>query len=93
MDLKVIWTEAVVQRCSVKKVFLNISQNSQENTFARLSTRNFIKKETLAQVFSCELFEILRTPFFIEHLRWLLLFEVLSLLKSSLENLRILVVF
>ena len=93
MDLKVIWTEAVVQRCSVKKVFLNISQNSQENTFARLSTRNFIKKETLVQVFSCEVFEILRTPFFIEHLRWLLLFEVLSLLKSSLENLRILVVF
>ena len=93
MDLKVIWTEAVVQRCSVKKVFLNISQNSQENTFARPSTRNFIKKETLVQVFSCELFEILRTPFFIEHLRWLLLFEVLSLLKSSLENLRILVVF
>ena len=25
----------VVQRCSVKKVFLEISQNSQENTFAR----------------------------------------------------------
>ena len=24
--------EAVVQRCSVKKVFLEISQNSQENT-------------------------------------------------------------
>ena len=24
--------EAVVQRCSVKKVFLKISQNSQENT-------------------------------------------------------------
>ena len=63
MDLKVIWAEAVVQRCSVKKVFLNISQNSQENTFAWLSTRNFIKKETLVQVFYCELFEILRTPF------------------------------
>ena len=28
-------TEAVVQRCSVKKVFLYISQNSQENTCAR----------------------------------------------------------
>ena len=26
--------EAVVQRCSVKKVFLEISQNSQENTFS-----------------------------------------------------------
>ena len=28
-------TEAVVQRCSIKKVFLGISQNSQENTCAR----------------------------------------------------------
>ena len=56
-------SEAVARRCSVKKVFLNISQNSQENIFAWLSTRNFIKKETLVQVFSCELLEILRTPF------------------------------
>ena len=29
--------EAVVQRCSVKKVFLTLSQNSQENTCARVS--------------------------------------------------------
>ena len=29
--------EVVVQRCSVKKVFLEISQNSQENTWARVS--------------------------------------------------------
>ena len=29
--------EAVVRRCSVKKVFLEISQNSQENTCARVS--------------------------------------------------------
>ena len=29
-------SEAVVQRCSVKKVFLEISQNSQENTCARV---------------------------------------------------------
>ena len=28
-------TEAVVQRCSVKKVLLEISKNSQENTCAR----------------------------------------------------------
>ena len=28
-------TEAVVQSCSVKKVFLETSQNSQENTCAR----------------------------------------------------------
>ena len=29
--------EAVDQTCSVKKVFLEISQNSQENTYARVS--------------------------------------------------------
>ena len=29
--------EAVVHRCSMKKVFLEISQNSQENTCARAS--------------------------------------------------------
>ena len=31
------FTEAVVQRCSVKKVFLEISQNSPENTCVRAS--------------------------------------------------------
>ena len=30
-------TEAVVQTCSVKKVLLEISQNSQENICARVS--------------------------------------------------------
>ena len=30
-------TEAVAQKCSVKKVFLKISQNSQKNTYARVS--------------------------------------------------------
>ena len=33
--------EAAVQRCSVKKVFLEISQNSQESIYARAS---FLKK-------------------------------------------------
>ena len=32
-----IFPEAVDQRCSVKKVFLETSQNSQENTCARAS--------------------------------------------------------
>ena len=31
-----ITLEAVVQRCSVKKVFLKISQNLQENTCTRV---------------------------------------------------------
>ena len=39
----VFYSEAVAQRCSVKKVFLGISQNSQENTSARVS---FLIKNT-----------------------------------------------
>ena len=49
--------EAVDQRCSVKKVFLEISQNSQKNTCI------FFNKETLAQVFSCEFCEISKNTF------------------------------
>ena len=85
--------EAVVQRCSVKKVFLEISQNSQENTCARVFFNkvaglrpyacNFIKNETLAQMFSYEFCEISKTPFFIEHLWWLLL---ISRVLPYMEN-------
>ena len=35
--MKCFGTKAVARRCSVKKVFLEISQNSQENTCARVS--------------------------------------------------------
>ena len=71
-----LWfTEAVVQRCSVKMVFLEFSQNSQENTCARvsfliklqasgLSCRPLLKKRLLAQVFSCEFCEISKNTFF-----------------------------
>ena len=57
----------------MKKVLLEISQNSQENTRVRIY---FLIKlqatlaETLAQVFSCEFCEIFEN---IEHLWWLLL--------------------
>ena len=50
-------SEAVVRSCSVKKAFLEISQNSQENASARAS---FLKTETLGQVFSCEFCEIFK---------------------------------
>ena len=39
----VFYSEAVAQRCSAKKVFLDISQNSQENTSTRVS---FLIKNT-----------------------------------------------
>ena len=63
--------EVVAQRCSVKKVLLKISQRSQENTCATVSfliklqagACNFIKKETLAQVFSREFCEISKKTF------------------------------
>ena len=53
-------TEVVTDRCSIKQVFLEISQNSQENACARVTflIKFFIKKETLAQVLSCEFCEI-----------------------------------
>ena len=35
--MKCFGTKAVARRCSIKKVFLEISQNSQENTCARVS--------------------------------------------------------
>ena len=60
--------------CSTNTVFLEISQNSQENTCVRISQAcNFIKKETLAHAFSCEFCEIFKNTIFIEQLWWLLL--------------------
>ena len=65
-------TEVVARRCSIKKVFLEISQNSQENTCARnhfliklqAKAWNFIKKESLTQMFSCEISKIFKNTFF-----------------------------
>ena len=37
LGVVLILSEAVAQRCSVKRVFLEISQNSQENTCAKVS--------------------------------------------------------
>ena len=67
--------EAVVQMCSVKKVFLEISRNSQEDVCARASVliklqtwfaarfATLLKKEILAQVFSYEFCEISKNTF------------------------------
>ena len=65
------WLEAVDGRCSVKKIFLEIAQKSQENTCAKVSFLiklqasglQPIKKETLAQVLSCEFCEISKNTF------------------------------
>ena len=53
-----------------KRVFLKTLQNSQENTCARmcflikLQAHNFIKTETLTQVFSCKFYEIFKSNLF-----------------------------
>ena len=81
------------QRCSIEKVFLKHSQNSQENTCASLFLRKLqasglrpIKKETLAHVFSCEFCEIFKNTFFTEHLRTLLHEGKLIAFKISLVH-------
>ena len=53
--------EAVVRMCSVKNVFLEISQNSQENTSVRPAT---LSKRVSGKVFSCECCEISKNTFF-----------------------------
>ena len=58
--------EAVAQRYSVKKVLVESSQNSQENTCARVSfliKLQSIKKEALVHVFFCEFCKISKQTF------------------------------
>ena len=70
-------TEAATGGVLLKKLFLKISQNSQENTCARVSflinckseACNFIRKETLALMFSGEFCEIFKNTYFEEHLQ------------------------
>ena len=65
---ELILTEAVAQRGSVKSVFLEFSQNSQENTCA-CARETLLKKRLWHQVFSCEFCEISKNTFFSEHFR------------------------
>ena len=77
--LTLFYLEAVIQRSSLKK--LNLKKlNTHENTCVRVC--NFIKKEALAQVFSCECCEVFKNTFFIEHLWWLLLSMLLSICRG-----------
>ena len=70
--------EAVIQRCSVKKVFFKILQNSQENPCISASFLIKLqpKKGLWHMCFSVNIAKFLRTPFFIEHLRWLSLVKL-----------------
>ena len=73
--------EAVVRKCSVKKVLLEISPDSQENTcvkvffnkVADLRPATLSKKRLWHRCFPVNFAKFLRIPFLIEHLWWLLL--------------------
>ena len=64
MSSRVNKLEAVVRRCSVKKFFLKISQNLQENICARVSFLIKLQVLGLVQVFSCEFYEIFKKAMF-----------------------------
>ena len=55
-------TEAIVRRCSVKKVFLDTC--ARVFFWIKLQACNFIKKETLAQEFYYKFWEISKNTFF-----------------------------
>ena len=71
-NISYVRAEAVALRVLWKQVFLEMSQNSQENICARVSFLlkvqasgpQLSKKETLAQVFFCELCETFKNNFF-----------------------------
>ena len=73
-------SEAVAHRISVKKLFLEISQNSLESTYASLlihkvagqGRQHYLKRDPGTDV-SYEFCEIWKNTFFTEHLSWLLL--------------------
>ena len=65
--------EGVAQACSVKMLFLEIFQNSQENACARPKPVTLSKKRLLHRCFPINFEKLLRTLFFIEHLCWLMI--------------------
>ena len=72
--------EAAIQRCSVEEVFLEILQNSQENTCASVSFLIKLgkKKRLWYRYFHVSFAKFLRAAFLIEHVWWLLLFSIAS---------------
>ena len=73
---------AYAQRCSINRVFVKILQTLHEDTCAKVSfLKNFIKKESLAKIFSFKFCEIFKNTFFMEHHRWLFLTVLLWKIK------------
>ena len=63
-------SEAFARSCSIRKGILrNFTKFHRKTPVPRPDACNFIKKETMVQVFSCEFCEISKNIFFTEHLR------------------------
>ena len=84
-----IYSEIVAQKCFVKKLFLQISQDSQKNTCARvcfliklqvwawcLRPATLLKNRLRHRCFLLNFAKFLRTCFVTEHLWWLFIFFV-----------------
>ena len=87
-------SEAVVWRYSLESMFLEISQNSQENTCARASYLIKLKPATLLRkrlwhrCFPVNFAKFLRILFLTQHLWWLLVGGITSGTKNG-SNLHI----
>ena len=65
--------EAATRRCSVKKMFLKVLQNWQENTWSESRPATLVKKRLWHRYFPVNFTKFLRTPFLTKHFRWRLL--------------------
>ena len=78
----IIQLEAVARRCFVEGVFIEVLQNSLENTCAIVL---FLIKLQVLMCFLVNFAKFLRTPFPTEHIRWLLPLRKISLLDEFLD--------
>ena len=93
-DLQVYSEECKYRIKKTQKVFIEVLQNSQEKTCARvfflikLQTLDlsFLKKRLSHRSFPVNFAKFLGTPFLTEHLWWLLLFKVCCIVMIALYN-------
>ena len=88
LSMMIICSKAVYRRCSIKKVFLEISQNPKESNCDRafffdnvmgLRAATLVKERLWHKSFPVNFVKFLKAPFLTEHLWWLLLYALQSL--------------
>ena len=95
-SLENVLSEAAVQRCSVKRGLLrnfakftgkHLCQSHFFNKVAVMRSAAFLKKRLWSRCFPVDFVKLLRTPFFVEYLWWLLQYFVRIQTKLSQETL------